>query len=115
MGCRLASLPEAHDLVCALGLPRRETSLYAAMRVGGTGAAPDGLVSILMLAGQTSLRRRIAYISGKLFPPAAMLEERYPIARRGAAGLGLARAARFASCAIGLPRALAAWRGSRVG
>ena len=113
VGYRLSLMPEAAPLLSRLQLPRTETTLYAASRLEGDGHG-TGVISLLKLCAQRGARRRAAYAWAKVFPSRAVLRQRYRVARRGNAGLVVARIWRPVSCAIRLPAAVLAWRHERL-
>lgn len=113
MGHRLSLVPAAATHLAALQLPSSETGLYAAMRITEAGSQARGVISLLQLAAQPSMRGRAAYIQAKLFPTADVLRDRYAVARRGGAGLVVAQMLRSAACLVALPLAVVDYRRAR--
>lgn len=102
-GLRL--LPEGAELADGLRLPHRMTTELA---VRMAGLSQDALF-FERLKSTPGLRAAAALIWRKLFPTAAFLRARSPLARRGPAGLLLARTSRVVSLMCRLPPAAATW------
>ena len=110
LGPRLRRHPLGAELADRLGLPRAASARYLLAGAVSGGVADESALSIEYLVELTSWSGRARYATTKLFPPREYLEARCPLARRGAAALVAARAARVIACVVGLPRAVRDWR-----
>jgi hypothetical protein len=92
--------PHADDLQLA-----QPASVEALLRAGG---APDGAVFLDHLSATESWRGRLRLFARALVPDRSYMRYRYPIARRGPAGLAAAYALRAARRLVGFVPALLA-------
>lgn len=107
-GARLNRLPEARELVRALALPHEHASIIGLPP--GAAVGIPGVGSLMHLAAQQGRRAQLAYLRGKLFPPAEFLLQRQANAQSGPLAAARARIAWTVRCVTGLPRAIRAWR-----
>ena len=114
MAARLRRHAVGSPLADRLGLPRAPITREALAGAVFAGDADESALSIDHFAGLPSLSERARYAATKLFPPRDYLQARWPLARRGAAGLAAVRVARVLACVAGLPRAIRDWRRYRA-
>jgi hypothetical protein len=78
------------------------------------GPRPRGALPLGRLISETSLEGQARQLLDQLFPSAALMRLRRPLARRGRWGLGLAYLARLAQGLWALPEAARAWRAATM-
>jgi hypothetical protein len=113
LAARLRRLPQGAALADRLGITTEGSTRYNVLGAVSAGRAPRAAVTISNLRSQHDRRAQLRYAVAKVFPPADQLRHDHALARRGAAGLALARGVRVALLTAGLPRALAAYRRER--
>jgi hypothetical protein len=94
------------ELADRLGLPA-ERSIETELRAA---SAPPMAVGLAQLAAQPGLRRKLALLRDEALPPRAYMLDWSPLARRGRAGMAIARIQRIAWLAFNAPRGALAWR-----
>jgi Uncharacterised nucleotidyltransferase len=103
MGYGLRLVPRGAELADRLGLPRNAPE-SAILRESSTSTR-----FVAQLAALPSVRAKARYVTQKLFPPRAYMEQSTELARRGGASLGIAYAARLGRAVVQLPGAVAGW------
>jgi hypothetical protein len=113
LSARLQRLAAGAQLAERLMISPRGSDYYNLVGAVTSGRAPRSVYSISHLRSRPTHAARLAYVAAKLFPPAEQLRGDHALARRGSAGLLLARALRVLAVIAGLPRALIAYRRER--
>jgi Uncharacterised nucleotidyltransferase len=114
LAARLRRLPAGTRLADRLGITAAGSSHYNVLGAVSAGRAPRAAISISNLRAQPTRAAKLRYVAAKLVPPADQLRQEHALARRGPAGLALARALRIAAVTARLPNALAAYRRERA-
>lgn len=94
----------------SLAPPSTAESLKMALR--STGGDPA--LALDWVVTRSRLRDKASALLKKVFPTPAFMRKKYPLARRGAAGLGMAYAKRLVRLVRILPMAVRAWRNGRT-
>jgi hypothetical protein len=110
LSARLRRLPAGAALADRFRVTPHGSDYYDLVGAVTSGRAPQSVFTISHLRSQRTRRARIAYVRAKLFPPTEQLQRDHALARRGAAGVLLARAQRVIVVIGRLPRALLAYR-----
>jgi hypothetical protein len=114
LAARLRRLDAGTRLADRFAITTRGSEYYNLVGAVTTGRVSPSVYTVSRLRAQPTNKARIGYALAKLFPPTEQLRRQHALARRGAAGVLLARGLRIILVIGRLPRTLVAYRRERT-
>jgi len=114
LAARLRRLAAGARLADRFMITTRGSEYYNLVGAVATGRTSPAVYSISLLRSQPTRAARFSYALAKVFPPTEQLRRQYALARRGPAGILMARGLRIVLVAGRLPAALIAYRRERT-
>jgi len=114
LAARLRRLAAGAQLADRLMITTRGSEYYNLVGAVAAGRTSASVYSISLLRSQPTRTAAVTYALAKVFPPTEQLRHQHALARRGAAGVLIARGLRIILIGGRLPAALIAYRRERT-